>query len=289
MDHFACIGPRGLILGGDAQLRFPWWSFSKTVIAACAMLLVEDGLIDLDTPQDGMTLRQLLGHRAGLPDYGGLPDYHAAVTRGDAPWSRDRIITASGGPLFPPGQGWSYSNIGIMLARDRIEAAAGCDFGQLVATRIAGPLGLDSVRLANTPPDFAGLGFDAQGYHPDWVYHGCLTGTARDAAQVLHGLMTGAVLRSATLAIMCETHPLGGALTGRPWTHTGYALGLMSGQMGALCAIGHTGAGPFSTCAVYHFPERGCTVAYFTPDTDAGTAETAALKLASGQSRARST
>ncbi|MES2844279.1 MAG: serine hydrolase domain-containing protein [Pseudomonadota bacterium] len=289
MEHFACIGPRGLILGGDAHLRFPWWSFSKTVIAACAMLLVEDGRLDLDTPQDGMTLRQLLGHRAGLPDYGGLPEYHAAVARGDTPWSRDRIIAAAGAPLFPPGKGWSYSNIGTMLARDRIETAAGCDLGQLVATRIAGPLGLDSVRLATTPQDFAGLGFEAQGYDPGWVYHGCLSGTAQDAARLLHGLMTGTVLRSATLAMMCETHPLGGALPGRPWTGTGYALGLMSGQMGALRAMGHTGAGPFSTCAVYHFPDLTCTVACFTPDTGAGTAETAALTLALDQSRARST
>jgi CubicO group peptidase (beta-lactamase class C family) len=59
----------------------PWWSFTKTAIAATALSLVARGKITLDEPLTAKpyTLRQLLQHRAGLCDYGALPDYHAAV------------------------------------------------------------------------------------------------------------------------------------------------------------------------------------------------------------------
>lgn len=61
---------------------------------------------------------------------------------------------------------------------------------------------------------------------------------------------------------MQAVHPLGGSPAERPWTQTGYGLGLMSGAMGeAGRAIGHSGGGPFSVAAVYHFPdaEEPCT------------------------------
>jgi Beta-lactamase len=53
----------------------PWWSFTKTVIAAAVLRLVQDGRLRLDETLDGKSysLRQLLQHRAGLPDYGALP------------------------------------------------------------------------------------------------------------------------------------------------------------------------------------------------------------------------
>lgn len=273
---------------GAPGLLFPWWSVTKTAIAICALRLAEQGRLDLDAPLPGQpfTLHQLLTHRAGLPDYGSLPSYHAAVRADEAPWPRDVLVEAvlAQGQLFAPGQGWRYSNLGYLLARERIEAVTGRGLGELVAALIAAPLGLASVALAQTRAQFAQTAWLAAGrYHPGWVYHGCLIGTAPDAARMMQALFAGRLLRTESLSRMRKTHPLGGALPGRPWTEHGYATGLMSGRAGAAGrAIGHSGAGPFSVNAVYHFPDlpRPVTVACFTDGRDEGVAEHAAVRLA---------
>ena len=52
------------------QARVPWWSFTKTALAAAALQLVARGQLGLDDRIDGRpyTLRQLLQHRAGVPN-----------------------------------------------------------------------------------------------------------------------------------------------------------------------------------------------------------------------------
>src|SRR6476659_2367661 len=79
----------GTVAVGDvADPPVLWWSFTKTVLAAAALVLVDAGRLTLDTPLAGQhyTLRQLLQHRAGVPNYGSLADYHDAVASGHSPW-----------------------------------------------------------------------------------------------------------------------------------------------------------------------------------------------------------
>lgn len=273
---------------GSASSLFPWWSFTKSVAAIGALRLVEDGRLDLDTPLRGRsyTLRQLLQHRSGLPDYGALPAYRDAVAGSEPPWSRDRLLDAVGGdrPGFTPGAGWAYSNIGYLRVRETIEDATGRDLGtalrELVLTRLPVP----SVRLAATQADFAEVFWPAlHGYDPGWAYPGCLIGTPADAVRVLDALFRSDLLRPATLRTMLDRHHLGGPVPGRPWTECGYGLGLMSGRMGAAGrAIGHSGAGPHSVNAVYHFPDLAIpvTVATFTNGDKDGPAEAEAMAIA---------
>lgn len=275
---------------GAVDARFPYWSFTKTVISVCALKLVEDGTLYLDTRLSGKpyTLRQLLNHTSGLADYGQLADYHAAVAQKETPWSREKLLdlSLSQGLLFAPVQGWSYSNIGYMFVVDLIEEATGKPMRTVIDETICKPLNLKSIQLAETPAQFAQLHWDAaSGYDPKWVYHGCLTGNAADAARLLHALMTGDLLRPDLMRQMLDTWSLGGALAGRPWSRHGYALGLMSGEMkNAGRAVGHSGGGPFSVNAVYHFPDlpEPITVACFTDGTDEGVAEFAAARCAVG-------
>lgn len=267
---------------------FPYWSFTKTVIAICALRMVQEGLIGLDKPLAGydFSLRQVLDHTSGLPDYFSLPDYRKAVAQNEQPWPAEHllVVTIAQGRLFAPGKGWSYSNLGYMLARDLIEDVAQLPFADMVKKMILNPLGLENVELAVTRHDFEPIHWKAtKGYHPGWVYHGCLIGTAADAAKLLHALFSGKLLNASILAEMLIQHPLGGAIEGRPWTECGYALGLMSGRCGDVGrVIGHSGGGPFSVNAVYHFPDlkKPVTVASFTDGTDEGVAEFAAVEAA---------
>ncbi|GFE67313.1 serine hydrolase domain-containing protein [Litoreibacter roseus] len=279
--------------GGDADqdALFPYWSFSKTAIAICALKLVEAQVLTLDAllEDQPFTLRQLLGHTSGLPDYGSLREYHAAVARADEPWSHEQLLdaTLSQGALFAPGDGWSYSNIGYLLIRGLIEQKTEKPLGDAISEMICRPLGLESVTFWDSLDQSAALYCDAAtGYDPRWVYHGCLIGSASDASHLLHALFTDDLLRSDTLAEMLNRRSFGGAIPGRPWTECGYALGLMSGEVsGAGRGIGHSGGGPFSVNAVYHYPDLAdpMTIACFTDGTDEGVAEFAAAEIANQQ------
>ena len=276
---------------GSVEALFPYWSFSKTVISICALQLVERGKLDLDANLNGApyTLRQLLKHTSGLPDYGQFSEYHSVVAASETPWTRERMldVALAKGMLFEPARGWSYSNIGYMFVVELIEATTEKPFREVIADIVCKPLGLNSIELAETCEQFRKVHWKAAtDYDPKWVYHGCLIGNAPDAARLLHALLVGDLLRPTIMSQMLDAKFVGGAIPDRPWTECGYALGLMSGAMNsARGAVGHSGAGPFSVNAVYHFPDISdpITVASFTDGTDEGVAEFAAESLAEGQ------
>ena len=265
----------------------PWWSLTKTALAAAALGLVGDDRLSLDAPLSGrpFTLRQLLQHTAGLQDYGGLAAYHEAEARGDPPWSDGLLWRRVGADrlLFDPGQGWAYSNVGYLLVRRLIEETAGEDIGAALHRMVCDPLGVPGVRLAREPRDLSTTAWgNAAGYHPAWVYHGLLVGTPAEAARFLDGLLTGRLLRPALLQAMLESRSVGSAQEGRPWRAPAYGLGLMTDVVPSHGrSVGHSGAGPGSVAAAYHFPDLDPprTIAAFAPGGDVGIVERAALEL----------
>ncbi len=278
---------------GDVPV--PWWSFTKTVLAAAALALVRDGKLDLDAPASGkpFTLRQLLQHTAGVPNYGGSESYHAAVARGDEPWSVAELLERIPPDrlLFPPGQGWAYSNIGYLLIRQAIEAAAGDTLGGALDRLVFEPLGIEGAELAQMRADLDGVAWgNAGGYHPGWVFHGLLIGPPTAAAEFLDRLLTGDLLPAALTAAMLTSRAIGGPFPGRPFGVPAYGLGIMIDTAGPLGrCLGHTGQGPGSTSAIYHFPdlEPRHTVAVFAPiDGNAaqGLLEARVLEMAGGAS-----
>jgi D-alanyl-D-alanine carboxypeptidase len=266
----------------------PWWSFTKTALATAALKLVAQGHCSLDERLDGRpyTLRQLLQHRAGVPNYGGLASYHEAVRRGDEPWEiRELLDRVAAHRLdFDPGQGWRYSNVGYLFVRQFIERATGRDIGSALRYLVFDALGLDSVKLAASAQDLADTAWgNRTGYDPAWVYHGLLIGTPGDAVCFLHRLMSGGVLPPRLLTEMTIRHPIRDQpLSGRPWKTAGYGLGLMIGRVASAgVALGHSGGGPGSVCAVYHFADRPtpCTIAAFTTGENEAGAEYEISKL----------
>jgi CubicO group peptidase (beta-lactamase class C family) len=73
VSHIAIIDRNGKPACDVSTGMVPWWSFTKTLMAAAALRLAEQGRLTLDENLAGLpyTLRQLLQHRAGVGEIGG--------------------------------------------------------------------------------------------------------------------------------------------------------------------------------------------------------------------------
>lgn len=243
------------------ELIAPWWSFTKTVLAATALSLVRDRLIGLDDTifNQPFTLRQLLRHEAGLADYGELTEYHTAVTNSESAWPASEMMHRLDGARlrYSPGTGWRYSNVGYLLIGRLIERRTNLTIDEAVIQRALSPLGLSNVRFAKTRADLqtTHLGSTSK-YDPAWVYHGLLIGPISQAALFLDRLLCGDLLSTGLLQEMQTARILGGPIPGRPWITPGYGLGVMLGSIdGGYSLCGHTGCGPGSVIAVYRVCE----------------------------------
>lgn len=267
-----------VVADSHPRLRVPWWSFAKTLIAAA--VLSEPGF-DLDRPEiEGLSLRHLLANQSGLADYGPLEAYHAAVARGDEPWSFDEVRTRAGGllPLWPPGTDWSYSNIGYGLVVRWLEARHGCDLGQILRKGVLAPEPAAQPSIALVPEDLGGTEIgNARNYHPGWVYHRLLTGSLASAGLALDGLMEGRLLPAGALTNPSDIWPLPHH-NRPPWIGAAYGLGVMAPTLSmGRQVFGHTGGGPGSQIAVYWRPGR--TVVTFGTGEAADRVETEAASL----------
>lgn len=285
MKQQLVLARKGAVLFHDDDAGdVPWWSFTKTVLAAAALVLVRDGRLALDDSVDGRpyTLRQLLQHRAGLTEYGSLRAYHDAVARNEDAWTPAEMLarTEAGRLRYAPGKGWDYSNIGYFHVRELIERATNRPLGAALHELVMAPLGIERVRLAVERRDFV------PNYDPKWVYHGLLVGPLTAAALLLQRLLAGDLLPPPLLSAMLDRYFVGGPIADRPWKTPAYGLGLMIGETtgGELIAgqiiAGHTGGGPGSAIAVYHRLDSPTgTAAAFAPDGTDATVEAACVDL----------
>jgi CubicO group peptidase (beta-lactamase class C family) len=272
---------------GESVALFPWWSITKSVLAAAALRLADRGLISLDDFYNGRpyTIRQLLQHTAGLNNYGGEP-YRAAVAAGDPVWPVAELLARVKAErlIFTPGRDWAYSNVGYIFVRQLIEEKAGLEIGEALRRLIFAPLDIQRTKIATAPEDMKRTVWgNPEGYDPNWVYHGLLIGPPSDAADFLRRLFSGTFLSEGARSAMKNMHALGGSIAGRPWTRIGYGLGLMLGEMAeAGTAFGHSGVGHDSVSSLYCFAELpgSPVVAVFGQGTDEGITEAEAVRRA---------
>jgi D-alanyl-D-alanine carboxypeptidase len=258
----------------EGSTPVPWWSFTKTVLAAATLRLVADGRLDLADRVAGQpyTLRHLLQHTAGVRDYGPLRTYHAAVAAGETPWSRGKLLErVKADELgFAPGTSWAYSNVGYLLVRQAIERATDLELNEALRVLLFGPLGIDGAFVATSAADLAGTAWgNAGGYDPGWVYHGLVVGSPFVAASFLHRMLFDELLPPHLKTELLTPARVGGPFPGRPFVAPSYGLGVMMDPANALgLVVGHTGQGPGSTSAVYAFPDLPAprTLAAFMPD-----------------------
>ncbi len=158
------IGTRGVAdLQGmrpiDGRTAFRLASVTKQFTAMAVMMLVRDGklryedtLTDIfpDFPEygRGITVRHLLNHTSGLPDYEDLmPPADPSV-----PVEEDQIddagvlklLKAQEAGWFVPGALWRYSNSGYVLLGLIIEKISGRSFPTFLRERIFVPLKMDN-------------------------------------------------------------------------------------------------------------------------------------------------
>jgi len=267
----------GFSAGADS--RFLVMSITKSLTAAAVLRLVEQGQLELDGPlsrwmpefphASRLTIRHLLQHTSGLPDYGPLKSYHEAVRRGDRPWTFDEFLERTNAEelRFEPGQGWSYSNIGYMVLRRVIERAGNRSFAATIAVEVCRPLRLEHTAVIESQAELSHLisGYSRTladigspevdvrtRYDPDWIATGVVASTAAEIVRFYRGLFSGALLSPALFQEMCRirravaTHPR--------YATPSYGLGLMADPDWPSGAMhGHNGAGPGYSASAFHF------------------------------------
>lgn len=126
-------------------------SVTKQFTAMAIMMLRDEGKLFLNDPLNKffpnlppfvnqITVRNMLNHTSGLPDYGDL-----IVQKTDRPLADRDILTLLQGAdslIFQPGERFSYSNTAYVLLGLIVEKASGMSFGEFLKNRIFLPIGM---------------------------------------------------------------------------------------------------------------------------------------------------
>ena len=128
-------------------------SVSKQMTAAAILTLVDSGRLRLDARLDALlaaippyaraiTVRQLLAHTSGIPDYEPL------LGAGDGPQVKDRDVLAlmrrATTLYFEPGTSWRYSNTGYALLALIVEAVSGDSFASYLRRHLFDRAGMST-------------------------------------------------------------------------------------------------------------------------------------------------
>ena len=262
---------------------------TQTFVAAEALLLAEQGKLDLDAPAsryvpvpqlaNGATTRQLLGHRAGIPDPGMAP-YKTVFTTTDAHWSPKDYLKPIARATAAPGKTFYEDSTNYVLAGLVVEEAAGRSTAKAIDEDLWTPLGLQRLAYQDEQTlrePIAAPGEDnevpgSQSGRPYLPYRSIASaiaasqGVAGDAASTArwgYALYGGQILTAASVAQMLDFDQPDGR---------GYGLGTIDftgprwfqwhiegyGMRGGM-------AGYRSVLAVY--PEHHMSIAILTPST----------------------
>jgi D-alanyl-D-alanine carboxypeptidase len=172
-------------LSADDQFRMA--SNTKTMVGTVALQLVAEHRLSLDDKVEkwlpglvsnggAITVRMLLNHTSGLPDYIYAPEALLSIT-GQVPrsWQPKELLALVAGepPLAPPGASYSYSTTNYIAAGLILERAGRRSLPDLLTERIFRPLGLRDTYFATDGTSRDGDRL-AHGYEPDREHVGPL-------------------------------------------------------------------------------------------------------------------
>lgn len=259
-------------------------SISKTYLAVSILQLYEQGKLDLDAPvatylpaelaswiseSDQITVRMLLNHTSGIPEYNYLPGYITVLLQNpDYPFEPINYMELIKGKEldFAPGSKYSYRNSGFVLLALMMDHLTG-DHARFIRENILEKLGLENTFYRDSPnyldnPALVDGYWDrySNGIVENSSYlqvqnvkkmvgdDGIVT-TASDGIRFLEALMNGELIKKETLAEM------------KTWVNDSksipqYGLGLDLTTLGGKEAIGHSGGGLGAGSQLYYFPEQ---------------------------------
>jgi D-alanyl-D-alanine carboxypeptidase len=244
-------------------------SVAKAFSGAVTLSLVRTGQLELDdtigellpgqpAAWSPITLRQLLGHRSGLPDFSRseafLEAFSENLMRRFTP--PELLAYVAGEPLaFTPGSAYAYSNTDNIVAALMAEAATGRSYERLLRERVYRPLGMSRTSLpsgSRLPRPFA------HGYAPDppgppedlseaygvsglWASGGIVS-TAADLTRFVRGYVSGRLFGPAVRREQRRFGPGGSEPPGPGRNNAGLALFRYRLPCGTV--FGHTGNTP---------------------------------------------
>lgn len=211
--------------------RFRIGSVTKIFVATLVLQLVADGLLVLDGDAapfaEGVTVRQLLNHTSGLPDFmddvvAFFEPYRRDPAHRWALTAEDELRLVQEKPrLFAPGEGWAYHGSNYIVLGLLVARATGTPLREALRQRVFAPLGLTRTELVDGPL----RGDCARGYMPpdnpilpggpepvdvtdiDVPFHragGGIVSTAGEIATTLRALLGGELLPAELRSEMLE-------------------------------------------------------------------------------------
>lgn len=203
---------RDLETPADPQVLFKIGSISKLYVAAAAAMLISDNKLALDDtladyfPElvgrienaDRITLRMLLQHTSGIPDWIDDPDFPWTTSFADVNEYFGLIL--DGPAEFEPGSSYDYSNTNYLLVGAILDKTLGYHHQQYIQSEILTPLGLrhtfgalsdvDATKLSNG----YFIGYDGDVKMLDIVAPGgSMIATAEDTGIFLRALNDGSL------------------------------------------------------------------------------------------------
>lgn len=250
--------------------KFRLGSITKQFTAAAILKLAEAGKLALDdnvkrhwpaAPEawDAVTIRHLLTHTSGIPNFTSFPEMRTWRITESTPektvgYFRDKPLD------FAPGERMSYSNSGYVLLAYLIERVSGRSYADYLRANVFEPLGMSDsgYDLHGTIIERRASGYTmtAQGLrnapYVDMTVPsgaGALYSTTEDLLEWTQGLFGGRLLSAASLEAM--TTPL----------LDNYAFGVVVGSVGGRKTVEHNGGIEGFNTHLTYYPESKVTVA----------------------------
>ncbi|MFX0577730.1 serine hydrolase domain-containing protein [Nocardia nepalensis] len=231
----------------DPAAQFRIGSFTKAFVAVVLLQLEAEHRLSLDDPIDrwvpgavpdnaGITVRQLLNHTSGLPEYADDPrislPYFAGIEPPQAQSPQALVdIALQRGRTGAPGERFDYANTNYVVAGMVITAVTGKHTADEVRERIIEPLHLRDTAFPVTDPNPHGNWLHGYTWQRDisiaspriYGAAGAMVSTLDDFATFTHALYSGRLLPPEQQAELVTTVPTQDS-------GNGYGLGIMHAQ-----------------------------------------------------------